>query len=304
MGISLGFNQYGKAEIHLVRVTRDGDHHEIRDLTVSTSLRGDFAAAHLDGDQRNVLPTDSQKNTVFAFAKKHGIDAPERFALRLARHFIESVEPIELARVCVDEAAWTRIEVDGVLHDHAFSRRGAETRTAMATVAMGEHRPAWVVSGLRDLVVLKSTGSEFRGFRSDRFTTLPETDDRVLATSLVIQWRVSTLSGDDEGTGWDARYERVRGCLLARFAEIHSLALQQTLWEMGKAVLEAEPTIDEIRLTAPNLHHFLVDLEPFGLDNPGEVYLAADRPYGLIQANVVRDDAPDPGLAWRDDAAR
>ena len=305
MGISLGFNQYGKAETHVVKITRDGDHHEIRDLTVSTALRGEFSAAHLEGDQANVLPTDTQKNTVFAFAREHGVGAPEAFALRLARHFVDTVEPVEIARVTVHEAAWDRIVVAGTPHHHAFSRAGSETRTAMVTVARGGgDQPAWVVSGVQDLVVLKSTGSEFRGFRTDRFTTLPETDDRVLATSLVVQWRTGPMGPGDDGTEWDARFGQVRQLLLTRFAEVHSLALQQTLWEMGKAVLDAEPSIDEVRLTAPNLHHFLVDLEPFGLDNPGEVYFAADRPYGLIQANVVRDERPDPGLAWRDDGAR
>ncbi len=301
MGISLGFNQYGKAETHLVRVTREGDHHELRDLTVSTSLRGDFAAAHLEGDQAKVLPTDTQKNTVFALAKERGVGAAEEFALELARHFVDTVESVDLARVTVHEAAWARIDVDGAPHGHAFTRPGGATRTATSTVqGRDTDQRAWMVSGLRDLVVLKSTGSEFRGFLADRYTTLADTDDRVLATSLVVQWRSDPTPAED----WYEQHGRVRDRLLATFAALHSLALQQTLWEMGRAVLEEEPAIDEVRLTAPNLHHFLVDLQPFGLDNPGEVYHAADRPYGLIQANVVRDDAGDPGLAWLDDSAR
>lgn len=301
MGISLGFNQYGKAETHLVRVTRDGDHHEIRDLTVSTALRGDFAAAHLDGDQTTVLPTDTQKNTVFAFAEERGVGAPEEFGLELARHFVDTVAPVDVARVTVHEARWDRIDVEGAGHDHAFTRPGGATRTATATVTgRGDDRRSWVVPGLRDLVVLKSTGSAFRGFLTDQYTTLGDTDDRILATSLVVQWRSDPTPGED----WDGQHERVRGRLLATFAAVHSLALQQTLWEMGRAVLEHEPSIAEVRMTAPNLHHFLVDLQPFGLPNPGEVYHAADRPYGLIQANVVRDEASDPGLAWLDESAR
>ena len=306
MGITLGFNQYGKAETHLVRITRDGPHHEIRDLTVSSGLRGDFAAAHLEGDQANVLPTDTQKNTVFAFAKERAVGSTEQFALGLARHFSDTVRPVDVARVTVHEAAWGRIAVDGAPHDHAFVRTGGETRTATATVqGRGADQRAWVVSGIRDLVVLKSTGSEFRGFLADRYTTLAETDDRVLATSLVIDWRHTAVPpADASAAEWDDQYRRIRERLLTRFAAVHSLALQQTLWEMGKSVLDAEPLLAEVRLTAPNLHHFLVDLEPFGLDNRGEVYFAADRPYGLIQANVVRDDAADPGLAWHDEAAR
>jgi urate oxidase len=307
MGISLGYNQYGKAEIHLVRITRDGGRHEIRDLTVTTGLRGDFSAAHLEGDQANVLPTDTQKNTVFAFAKEHGVGAAEQFALTLARHFVDTVEPVAVARVTVHEVTWARIAVEGEPHDHSFMRAGSEIRTATVTVqGRGAEQRGWAVSGIRDLVVLKSTGSEFRGFLTDRYTTLAETDDRVLATSLDLQWRHGTLAPFDgtERVSWDNHYSRVRDRLLGCFAEVHSRALQQTLWEMGRSVLVAEPAIAEVRLSAPNLHHFLVDLEPFGLDNAGEVYFAADRPYGLIQANVVRDGAPEAGLAWHDEGAR
>jgi urate oxidase len=294
MGIVLGPNQYGKAESRVVRVYRDSPRHEIRDLSVSTALRGDFAAAHVDGDQGDVLPTDSQKNTAFAFAKEKGVGAVEDFALTLGAHFVDQTPKAHSARVEVAEYAWDRIVADGAEHDHAFVRRGQETRTTVVTVeGSGADRRAWVVSGLRDLVVAKTTGSEFRGFLKDRYTTLPETDDRVLATSLVARWRYAGTDAD-----WDKSYDAIRALLLERFAQVHSKALQQTLYEMGRAVLEQHFEVAEIRFSAPNKHHFLVDLGPFGLDNPGEVFFAADRPYGLIEATVERDDAPDAGPAW------
>ncbi|MEP6695368.1 MAG: factor-independent urate hydroxylase [Pseudonocardiales bacterium] len=282
MGIVLGDNEYGKAETRVVRITRDGERHGIRDLNVSTALRGEFAAAHLDGDQTKVLPTDTQKNTVFAYAKERGVGQIEDFALALARHFVDDIEPVRGARVEIEEYAWDRIEVDGRPHEHSFVRRGQEIRTTTVTV---DHTATQVVSGLKDLTLLKSTGSEFMGFLKDRYTTLPETDDRIMATSLVARWRHTGTEVD-----WAATYGEVRGLLLWKFAEVHSLALQQTLWEMGKAVLEAHPEIAEISLSAPNRHHFAVDLTPFGLDNPNEVFYAADRPYGLIQATITRDD--------------
>ena len=282
MAIVLGPNQYGKAETRVVRIYRDAPRHEIRDLNVSTALRGDFAAAHTDGDQRNVLPTDSQKNTCFAFAKQKGIGCIEDYALELARHFVHDIGPVASARVDVEEYAWERVSVGGVEHDHTWVRRGGEIRTAHVTVdAAGES----VAAGLRDLVLLKSTGSQFRGFLVDGYTTLAEADDRVLATSLVARWRY-------EGTAeaWDELYTDVRRILVERFAQVDSRALQQTLWDMGKAALEAHPQLAEISLSAPNKHHFLVDLAPFGLDNPGEVFIAADRPYGLIEATVTREN--------------
>jgi urate oxidase len=290
MAIVLGPNHYGKAETRVVRVYRDTPRHEIRDLNVSTSLRGDFEAAHTIGDQAAVLPTDSQKNTVFSFAEEKGIGAIEDFGLLLAEHFIADSAAVSGARIEIDEYAWDRIDVDGRPHDHSFVRRGQETRTTLVTMDAGG---AWVTSGLKDLVVAKTTGSEFHGFRKDRYTTLPETHDRILATSLIARWRYEGTSID-----WDASYTAIRALLLATFANLHSLALQQTLHAMGQAVLEQHPEVAEIRFSAPNRHHFLVDLRPFGVDNPGEVFHAADRPYGLIEATVLRDDGPDPGSAW------
>jgi urate oxidase len=311
MAIALGPNQYGKAETRLLRIYRDSDRHEIRDLAVSTSLRGDFAAAHLCGDQAHVLPTDSQKNTCYAYAKEKGVGEIEDYALDLARHFAADVPYVSGARVEVDEYRWDRVGVgdagraaaqppDGPAgHGHTFVRAGPDVRTTAVTVeGKGRRQHAWVVSGLKDLVVLKSTGSEFSGFLTDRYTTLPETDDRVLATSLTARWRYAGTEA-----GWRDVYQRIRQILLERFATTHSLALQQTLWEMGSAVLRERGDVAEIRLSAPNRHHFLVDLAPFGLANPGEVFYAADRPYGLIQCSVERDDAPDPGPAWHGPAA-
>jgi urate oxidase len=284
MSIVLGANQYGKAENRLVRIYRETARHEIRDVTVSTALRGDFADAHLHGDQAKVLPTDTQKNTAYAFAKEHGLRAVEEYALTLARHFVDDVEPVRGARISVDEFAWERVPVGGEGHDHTWVRRGPEVRTTVVDVsAESADGGTVVVSGLRDLVLLKSTGSEFHGFLKDRYTTLPETDDRIMSTALVAQWRYSGLDVD-----WDKTWADARRILVEKFATVHSLALQQTLWEMGRGVLEAHPEIAEITLQAPNKHHFTVDLSPFGLENPNEVFYAADRPYGLIEATVTR----------------
>jgi urate oxidase len=301
MAIILGDHQYGKAESRVVRIYRDGARHEIRDLNVSTALRGPFDAAYLEGDQSNVLPTDTQKNAAFAFAKSHGVGSIEDFGLALARHFVTDVEPVEGARIEVEEYAWERAVVDGTEHDHTWVRRGQETRTAAVTVdATGEH----VIGGFSDLVLLKSTGSEFAGFLKNKYTTLQETHDRVMATSLVAQWRFAATGFEPDSIDWDDTYAGIKRIIVKQFATLQSLALQQTLWHMGKAVLEAYPAIAEIRLKAPNKHHFAVDLAPFGLENPGEVFIAADRPYGLIEATVTRDDAPDAGEAWRISAGR
>ena len=286
----LAGNQYGKAEVHMVTVTRDGSRHMIRDLLVGISLSGDLTDVHITGDNAHVIPTDTQKNTVFAFAKAEPVGALEAFALRLGRHFVSEFAPITRARVKIESAEWDRIELDGRPHDHAFQSAGSERRVA---IAVCEANGEWVVSGLQDLVVLKSTGSEFTGYIKDRYTTLAETTDRILATAVTARWR---HSGVDRN--WDASFATARASLLERFAGTHSLSLQQSLYQMASGVIESDPGIVEARLSLPNRHHFAVDLEPFGLGNDNEVFRVEDRPYGLIEAAVLAPDAPPPGPAW------
>ncbi|HET7421889.1 MAG TPA: urate oxidase [Candidatus Dormibacteraeota bacterium] len=284
MTVILSDNQYGKAETHVVRVTKHGATHDIKDLNVSIALAGDLADTHLTGDNSKVVPTDTQKNTVFAFAAEP-MGEIEEFGLRLARHFAREFESIHRARVGIEEVAWSR------LGDHAFARAGSEKR--LATVTCTKDGGEWVVGGVSDLVVLKTTDSEFHGYIKDRYTTLPETRDRIMATSLVARWRFARQDLD-----WKRCHPEILHALTQTFAEHHSLSLQQTLYEMGKAVLEAHEEVAEIRLAMPNKHHFVVDLSPFGIANANEVFYASDRPYGLIEGSLTRDGAPEPGLAW------
>ncbi len=290
MSFVLGPNQYGKAEVRVVAVDRSGPRHRLVDLNVSSSLRGDFTATHTEGDNAHVLATDTQKNTVMAFARD-GVGSPEEFGLRLARHFAGAYPWITGARVAVDSYGWSRIDVGGAPHDSAFRRDGGEVRTAVVTV---EGERAHVLAGITDLVVLKTTGSEFWGFPRDRFTTLAETRDRILATAVTARWRY-----DGVDLPFDDCFAAVRTALLEAFATTHSLALQQTLFAMGSAALAAVPDVAEIRLSLPNRHHFLQDLSAFGLDNPDVVYHADDRPSGLIEGTVLRDGAVPAEEAWQ-----
>ncbi|GAB1641819.1 factor-independent urate hydroxylase [Krasilnikovia sp. MM14-A1259] len=283
MAIVLGPNRYGKAETRLVRVARDGDTHTLTDLNVSVALAGDLTATHLTGDNSAVLPTDTMKNTVYAFARD-GVGEPEAFGLRLARHFVQTLGHIDTATVTIESYGWQR------LGPHSFQRSGDLTRTATVTV-----NPAGtqVVSGLSDLVLLNSTASEFHGFVKDRYTTLSETSDRILATAVNARWR---HTGAD--TDWAGSFDGVRDALVSAFVNTYSHSLQQTLLSMGSVVLHRCSEVAEVRLALPNKHHYLVDLAPFGLDNPGEVFMAGDRPYGLIEGTVTRDDAPAATADW------
>lgn len=285
----LGPNQYGKAEVRLVKITRDTQRHQIEDLNVTSQLRGDFSDCHINGDNSQVVATDTQKNTVYGFAKD-GVGTPEEFLGRLARHFTEDFEWVQGGRWAAEKYFWNRIED----HDHAFVRNKSEVRTTVLEVRDGVTS---VVAGVKDLTVLKSTGSEFHGYPKDRFTTLKETQDRILATDVTARWRY-----EDEavaaGIDYDALYQAVTEKLLHQFSEVHSLALQQTMFAMGQAVLDAHPEIAEIRMSLPNNHHFVVDLEPFGQENPNEVFFAADRPYGLIEATIQRESTAGVHPIW------
>ena len=284
MAIVLGANRYGKAETRLVRVTKDGETHTLADLNVSIALAGDLEATHLTGDNAGVLPTDTMKNTVYAFAKEHGVGQPEAFGLLLARYFVESQPQVHGARVSIEAFAWER------LGPHSFQRTADFTRLTVIDVSASAVQ---IVSGISGLVMLNSTASEFHGFPVDDYTTLKPTTDRILATAVDARWRHIS----DESDFADS-FAGVVAALKGAFVDTYSYSLQQTLLSMGKHALESRPEIAEIRLTLPNKHHYLVDLRPFGLENDNEVFIAGDRPYGLIEGTVTRDDAPPATAEW------
>lgn len=284
--VVLGKNQYGKAQNHVVRIHRDTDRHVIRDLVVTSQLRGDFEAVHTEGDNGHCVPTDTQKNTVFAFAQKYGITSPEELLLKLSEHFTTEFEWVTGGRWAADEHAWDRINDS----DHCFVQNKQEVRTAVL-VTDGEQQT--VISGFKDLTILKSTESGFQGYPKDKYTTLPETTDRIMSTDVATRWRYNTTDVD-----YDAVYADVKKIILDKFTDHYSRALQETLYLMGKAVIEAHPEIDEIKFSCPNKHHFVYDLSFCDIENPGETHYAADRPFGLIEATVQRKGAPEAEAAW------
>ncbi len=292
--VVLGPARYGKAEVRIVHVSRNGAEHALKDLAVSVALSGDQADTHLTGDNAKVLTTDAQKNAVYALARQHGVATAEEFALLLTRHFLSTCPYIGHARIAVEEYAWDRIP--GAESRHSFVRGGREVRTVL--VHADADGRSTVVSGLKDLVVLNTAGSEFHGFYKDEYTTLAETTDRVLATAVDARWRHTDSAESAPEADWDKSYARARAALMTAFADTHSLSLQQTLYAMGERLLSQDDRVAEVRLVLPNRHHFAVDLTPFGLTNDNEVFYAADRPYGLIEGALARAGMrPEPG-AW------
>ncbi|MBA2756277.1 MAG: urate oxidase [Chloroflexi bacterium] len=279
--IELAANRYGKAAIRIVRVGRDTTPHTLRDLTVSIALEGDFTAAHTDGDNRHVVATDTMKNTAYAFAAEHLTGAIETYATSLARHFLEESQ-VDRAIVNVREHAWHPIDVAGQPAPDAFVRSGEGTRVTTVAVA----RDGMVVeAGVEDLVVVKTTRSAFTGFPRDRFTTLAETDDRLMATKLTAIWTYGSPDLDHDRVWRDARTT-----LLETFADHDSPSVQASVWIMAKVMLERHAEIEEVRMVLPNLHHWTVDLSTFGLANDRQVYVSTTEPHGLIEATVRRSE--------------
>lgn len=278
----LSWNAYGKSAVRLVKVTRAGDRHSIRDLNVSIAFEGDFERVYTAGDNSTVQPTDTMKNTVYAMASQHPVDPIEEFALVLGRHFLERNSPVRAVRIDVEEHGWRRVKVGDRHHTHAFIAGSEEKRIARLRL---ERDSAELESGVEDLMLLKTTGSAFAGYPRDEYTTLPETSDRVFATAVSARWR---YSGTGAGSDYNGFWWAARQALIEAFAEHHSLSVQHTLHEMGERVLDACPHVSEVRLTLPNKHHLLVNLKPFGLENPNEIFVPTTEPYGLIQGTVRR----------------
>lgn len=279
----LGANRYGKSRIRLVTVDRAMDRHELRDLTVDVSLEGDFTAAHVDGDNANIVATDTMKNTVYAFAREHLTGPPEVLGLAVARHFT-AYPQVDKAVITLRQHGWTRIPVAAGGSPDAFTRSGDLTRVAIVAASAGG---ATVEAGIEDLTVMKTTRSAFVGFERDKWTTLPEADDRIMSTKITAVWGYGETAAEP-GFDFDAAFDGARSTLLTVLAEHFSPSVQTSVWIMATAMLEADPAMDWVRMVLPNLHHWTVNLEPFGLENRDMVYVSTTEPHGLIDATVRR----------------
>ena len=271
---------YGKSAVRLVQVRRRGDRHDLRDVAVAIRFEGDYDVSYREGDNRDVLPTDTMKNTVYALAARQPVGEPEAFGIRLAQHFL--ARNPKLRRVTVDfvEHQWRRIEIGEREHGQAFMRRGPDVR--LATVAASREEMA-IEAGIDDLLIMKTGHSAFAGFPRDEFTTLPETRDRLLATTMTARWRYA-----EPEVPFDSAWRNVRDTLLETFAGHESESVQHTLYAMGQAVLDNIDAVSAITLVMPNKHHLPVDLTRFGLENRNEIFVVTDEPYGRIEATLSR----------------
>lgn len=259
---ALTFNTYGKTRVRLMQVIDETP----LEIDVTIKLEGDLEESYTAGDNSRVLPTDTMKNTVYVLARQHPIAAIEHFGAQISDHFLSRLPHIQKVNVEIQQTPWSRFG------DGAFVQAGKELRIAHVTATRSE---AKIVSGLRNLQILKTKKSAFADFLKDEYTTLPETHDRLFGTVLDADWQ----GGD---------YDEVRSVLLDAFAAHDSLSVQHTLYFMAEAVLNRVEAVKEIHLVMPNKHNLLFDLARFGLDNPNRIFVPTDEPSGYIEARITR----------------
>lgn len=281
MNIKLAKNAYGKNAVNLSKIIRHPDYHEFRQISVSVSLQGDFETAHTLGDNSKILPTDTQKNTVYALAKEYFTDSIEAFAISLANHFTGNNPQVSLTRIEIAEHLYSRLSFYGKQHPHAYVSSGNERHTA---VVEQDAAGVTITSGIKDLLILKTTDSAFEHYIKDPYTTLKETNNRILATQCEATWIYASDVVD-----FTSLYPEIRTTLLQTFAFHQSLSVQQTLYAMGEEVLKRYNAVKEISMIMPNKHHILFNLEQFGAENNNEIFIATDEPYGYITGTVVRE---------------
>jgi len=281
MKVKLGSNAYGKNAVNLSKIIRHPDYHEFKQISVNITLEGDFETAYTLGDNTKILPTDTQKNTVYALAKDYFTSSIEAFGLYLANYFLTENPQVAKATIHITEQLYRRLAFDGQAHPHAFMGVGPETRF---TNIVQEAAGVQISSGIKDLLLLKTTDSAFKDYIKDKYTVLKEADDRILATQCEATWVYTTPELD-----FDAVYQKIYTSLLKTFAFHKSLSVQQTLYAIGEEILKENEVVQEISLIMPNKHHIPFNLEQFGLENQNEIFIATDEPFGYITGTVVRE---------------
>jgi len=277
----LGENRYGKSRVRLSRITRSGDNHDFNEWTVRVLLQGDFDSAFAAADNSKILPTDTMKNTVYSIARGSQAATLEEFAMELGDFLLNHNPQVSKVSVEIDEQSWERMVVGGASEATTFKLGGPEVQTVEA---VREKAGAWtIVSGIDGLTILKTTNSAFTGYIQDKLTTLRPATDRIFGTRATVRWDYAAATPD-----FAAVRVRIEAALLKEFAAHMSLSVQHTLFDMGKAALDAAPEIARIHLTMPNLHHLLADLSPFGQDNPNHIFVPIDEPHGYIEATIER----------------
>lgn len=286
---TLAAHQHGKSRVRVARVWRQGDVHTFVEFNVHTMLESDMEHAFVRGDNTDMTATDTQKNTVYYIAKKMTKPcSPEEFGVELAKHFVKTYPRVSMAKVKVEMKPWTRISMNGRPHNHGYQVGSTEVRTAYVTY--DDRNRCEITAGCKDLSVLKTTQSGYEGYCQDKFTLLPETRERIMATTVTATWKYSRAPVD-----FDRAYNAVKAAFCEKFfgpvdKGVYSPSVQYTLYEMGVNVIKQVGEVDSIFFNMPNLHFLPCNpVASTAFDN--DVYVATGEPHGNIEAVVTRAHA-------------
>ena len=273
-------NSYGKGRVRVMRVHREGEYTEVRDLSVLTMLEGDFGAAYTAGDNRSVIATDTIKNICYIVARETMRACAEDYAQALAERFLSRYPQVESVRVSTTETRWSRAVIDGTPHPHGctLDANGKPTAEVSATRAGSA-----VTSGIAGYTFMKSTASGWVDYHMDEYTTLPPTTDRIAATAMDASWAWRAAPPD-----YEAANAAILGTMLKVFATTYSHGVQDSLYRMGEAALAAVPELATIRMACPNKHYIPMNLDRFGLSADNMIFVATDEPHGQIECQVGR----------------
>jgi len=271
---------YGKDKVRVMRVNRQSDRHEVRELTVRAMMTGDFGRAFTHADNSTSAATDTVKNIINVVARESLALETEPFCAAVAKKLLDAYSQVETAAVTAHETKWSRLMVDGTPYAHSFvlDSNGKPFARVVAT-----RKATTVESGISDFSFLKSTQSGWENYIHDEYTTIPETHDRIVSTAMEASWRWSATPAN-----YDSANAKILATLLNVFATTYSYSVQDSLYRMGTAALEAVPEISDISMACPNKHYLLLNLTPFGLDNKNQVFVATSDPSGQIECTVGR----------------
>lgn len=290
--------KYGKDNVRVLKVRKLSDtHHVVSELRVQVLLEGDIEESYTKADNASIVPTDTVKNTIYILARDADTVEPiENFGATLCDHFLSKYSHIHGAEAKIIQYKWERYvdRKNQEAHPHSFILRKGETRETHVTLK--RNKGFQVDSYIVGLGVLKSTGSAFYGYNKCDYTTLAETQDRILATDILAKWSwKGPLSRGDiqelsSSNTFDTVYEGVRDITINRFAHENSASVQATMYNMGQDILAKYSGVQAVHYEMPNKHYFTVNLDWFrNGKNPNDViYAPQTDPNGLIFCTVNR----------------
>ncbi|KAM9998476.1 hypothetical protein ACTFIY_008128 [Dictyostelium cf. discoideum] len=276
-------NRYGKARVRVLRVFKGpNEYHKVFDFDCRVLLRGEeFSETYLTGDNSKVVATDTMKNTVYVIAQKEEFKSLEEYGILLGKHFLATYSWVNGVEVVMRENQWRRIKTsNGKEQAHSFQR---DREIHSVTVTSSREKSPVVVSGIDDLLIMKTTQSGFEGFHRDRYTSLKETKDRIFATVVTANWTYNTLSVD-----YSKVFEQFKLSVFDIFAQTYSRSVQETLFLIAKDVISKVPQVEQVHLSLPNKHAFGFDFSRLNIENNQTVFQPVEEPSGLIEGTIKR----------------